>query len=429
MKYILYLVFFLLAFSNTSIMGHLYLVEIPVIIGAFMLPFKKDIKSLKLNALDYVVIVYVVFSLVSVAVGLETLYESARHYRLMVLTPFLIYLVIRFGASSLEELRKAVFFIIPGTIWQGILFLQYFMLHGERPVGVEGTVSTITLSVLISLSLFIMVFNFPKKPKRMLNIIRYGLILVLFVMLIVSGTRAALLGVVVMLPVIAIFWEKKQRRVLVGRAMISAITGLLIIMISGSLFFSDIQLGVKDRHERGTVVNRLFDVEMYLWDISGRIAFWGRVTKHALESPIFGNGAASHKIGRSGGTTSSMGSSHNILVSALVISGVPGLLILLAMIWMIYRVFAVVEDAKWKHCVLGKSVLGIVSILLMVAITNDFSGGRIFIWLLLLALGSRMLNELPRISENDDKELAKHKAIGHDQLNMPSIVHGVRLKA
>ena len=92
----------------------------------------------------------------------------------------LIYLVIRFGASSLQQLQKAIFFIIPGTVWQGGLLLQYYILHGSRPVGVEGAISTITLSVLISLSLFLMIFNFNKKPKPMMNALRYGLILVLF---------------------------------------------------------------------------------------------------------------------------------------------------------------------------------------------------------------------------------------------------------
>ncbi len=401
MKYIIYAIFFFMAFSNTSVFGHLYLVEIPVIIGVLMLFTHRDKKAFEFNSLDRLVIIYAVFSLVSVAVGIEYLYESARHYRLMVLTPVLIYFVIRFGASSIEELRRGMFFIIPGTVWQGGLLLQFYVLHGARPVGVEGAVSTITLSMLIVISLFILLFNFTKKPKVMMNLFRYGLIFLLFLMLVISGTRAALLGFVIILVATSFTWKYKVRRVWIGRGMFMAISFLLIMVISGSIIFSGIK--IDNFKEKATSVERVFDLEMLMWDVGSRIAFWGKITNQALESPLFGNGgASSHSLGTSAGTAFNLGSAHNVLVSILMTSGVPGLIILLSLIWMFYKVFNVADNEKLQQSVLGKPVQASVSVLLMVAVTNDFSGGRVFIWFMFLAISARMLNEIPRLSSSGE---------------------------
>ncbi|NOX08320.1 MAG: O-antigen ligase family protein [Gammaproteobacteria bacterium] len=409
MKYIIYAIFFLMAFTNTALFGHIYLVEIPTVIGLFMLLSHRDNKALVFNMLDRLVIIYAIFSFLSVVVGLDSLYESARYYRLVVVTPVLIYMVIRFGASSIQQLQKAVFLIIPGTFYQGLLLVQYYVVHGERPVGVEGTISVITLSVLIAFSLFIMLFNFPKKLKLMMNMLRYSIIAMLFIMLVISGARAGMLGFVMMVVAIYIGWQRKSRRVWIGRLMLSAISVLLILIISGSILFKDVK--VEDAHDRGVSVDRLFDIDMYLWDIRGRVAFWGRIANQALEHPLLGSGAASHDIGKTGGTEFSLGSAHNILVSTLRTSGVLGLAILLALIGAFYRVFKVIDNDRLTPCVLGKSVLGAASVLLMVAITNDFSGGRVFIWFLLLAMAARILNELPRmamtgVEQVNDKNIA-----------------------
>lgn len=414
--------FFLMAFSNKSVFGHLYLVEIPMVIGVLMLFFHRDKQALAFNSVDKLVVIYAVFSLISVAVGIESLYESARHYRIMVLTPVLIYFVIRFGSSSLEQLRKAMFFIIPGTLFQGGLLLQFYVLNGSRPVGVEGAVSTITLSVLIAVSLFLMLFNFTKTPKAMMNVFRYGLIVLLFVMLIISGTRAALLGFVMMAVAVAVAWKYKPRRVWIGRGMFMAISFLLVLVISGSIIFSGIK--IDNVKEKAVSVERVFDLEMLLWDMSGRIDFWGRIANHALENPIFGSGGASHNIGTSGGTAFSLGSAHNVLVSTLVTSGVPGLIILLSLIWAVYKVFKVIDNKTISQCVLGKSVLASVSVLLMVAVTNDFSGGRVFLWFMFLAISARMLNELPRMAWLEKTE----DEIDADEPQVNKQTTGVRLR-
>jgi len=171
-------------------------------------------------------------------------------------------------------------------------------------------------------------------------------------------------------------------------------------------------------------VERVFDLEMLLWDMSGRIDFWGRIANHALENPIFGSGGASHNIGTSGGTAFSLGSAHNVLVSTLVTSGVPGLIILLSLIWAVYKVFKVIDNKTISQCVLGKSVLASVSVLLMVAVTNDFSGGRVFLWFMFLAISARMLNELPRMAWLEKTE----DEIDADEPQVNKQTTGVRLR-
>ena len=125
MKYTIYAFFLALPFANIPIFVNVYPIDIPLIFALLLIPFNRKAKLVKIMPLDIVVISYALFSLLSVIVDMSSIYEGARYYRLMVMTPVIIYVVIRFSGFSTEELRKGLFFMLPGIIWQGILLLKY----------------------------------------------------------------------------------------------------------------------------------------------------------------------------------------------------------------------------------------------------------------------------------------------------------------
>ena len=391
MKYILYAFFFALPFANKPIAGHIYPIEIPLLLGLLFLPFSPNLTTTRLNALDVLMFAYAVFGLLSVVVGMHSLYESARHYRLMVLTPVLLYVFIRFCPFLVRDIQKALFFILPGAFWQGVLLLNYYLVFGERPVNVEGAASTITLSIIFTFSLAVLIFGFSQKPGFFVRVIRYVLIAVFLVMLLVSFTRAALVVFILLAPITTWIWSARKRRILLGRTVFGATLGLLFMIFTGAVIYSG--QAVENERETQRSAERLLDIDLYLKDISARVAFWGRLTQSALENPILGSGADRHKIGRSGGTDFNIGSAHNILISTLITTGVIGLLIFLSVVFLVYRAFGSFPENHGEVDAIGKVLLLTLTVLLFVAFTNDFSGGRVFIWYSLLALASRLSME------------------------------------
>lgn len=383
MKYVIYAIFMTLPFANKAIFEFIYPVEIPLLFGLMVYLFDRKGRVISLAPLDWFAFAFAVAGLLSVIVGIDSFYESARFFRLLVLTPFLLYFIIRFGVNDIEILRKAVFFILPGSLWQGALLLKYYMMFGERPVGVEGAASTITLSVIFCFSLAVLLFGFIRAPKGIFRLLRYLLILLLGIMLIVSFTRASTVAFAVLAPLTAWLWRDKRRRRYVGRAAFGATLGLLVTIFSGAVLYSG--QSVEGAGDIEHSVGRLFDINLYLNDFAGRVAFWGRMARVAMENPLLGSGASSFSIGLSGGTAFNLGSAHNVLISTLITTGVIGLSIFLGMVFFAYRSFLQFVE-KPELDVLGKVLILTLTCTLLVALTNDLTGGRIFIWFVLLGM-------------------------------------------
>ncbi len=393
MKHIIYAIFLLIPFANESVGGHIYPVEIPLILGFLLIPIALRKSAIKLTTLDILVGAYALFSLVPVAVGLDSLYVSARYYRLMVLTPVLIYVTVRFSSLSLTEVRKALLFMLPGIFIQGLLLLRYYMIHGERPVGVEGAASTVTLGVLFCIGLFIIIFGTGKNLRGLIKGLRFVLVIAFGLMLLVTFSRVTIVGFVLLTPFINTVWRKLSFRKLLGPMILSVLCVLLIFMLVGGKISYTASTKIGDEKAIQHSIGRLYKVDLYLKDLGERFVFWGRLIRGGLEHPIFGSGASSYTIGRLGGIQFQLGSSHNILVSTIITSGLIGLFILLLIIRSAYKLLNRFNSGNRNVESLGKILLSSFTILLMVSLTNDFTGGRIFIWFFLLSLIAKISAE------------------------------------
>lgn len=388
MNFVVYLLFALVPFTNMAIGGHVYLLEIPLLLCLFLLPFAPGKKLIKLTFLDVLVFIYALFSLISVAVGVESLYESARHYRLMVLTPVLIYFVVRLVPQKIENLRTDLYFMLPAIVWQVVLFIQFYITHGQRPVNVPGAVSTVTLSLLFCFGISILFFIKKKERTAINKLLALFLGALFLVALFLNATRASIIGFVFLTPLVIYIWRKIKFKKRFSYLVMFTIVLLLGLIVSNAILFKDLQIEVSREVEKS--IERVYSPELYLADFRGRLFFWGVMAQKAMEHPILGTGAASHNIGFRGGTLFSLGTVHNMFVSMLITSGVPGLILLLSIIAATYSVLNKIQSDNEIVNSIGKFVLLNFSILLLVATTNDLSGGRVFLFFLLMALSAKL---------------------------------------
>jgi len=401
MKYITYAIFLLIPFINqASVAEHILLVDIPVLMGSLLLPFSFKSRRQEIGVLDFLVIAYLVSNLLSVAVGIESLYESARYYRHMVLGPVLLYAVVRFSPLSLYQLRKAMFFMLPGIFFQGFLLIKYYLINHSRPVGVEGVSSIVTLSVLFCISLFILFWGNFKQMGVAKWVLRLILTIAFFAMLSVTYTRAAIISFVILLPFVHIIWTKKHLRKIFGAIVLTSIVTLFVLLVAGTII-STKPIKVENQKEVQRSASRLYEKNLYAKDLGERFAFWSTQTRRALQHPILGSGASSYKIekGDLGGNKFQMASSHNILVSTLMTSGLVGICLLLLIIMTVFYSFnEFVADKNINS--FGKILMASFTVMLMVCLTNDFTGGRILIWFLLLSLIAKIRAESQQMIKN-----------------------------
>jgi O-antigen ligase len=397
-KYILYALFLAIPFANIPIAGHIYPLEIPLLLLVFSTLFSNEKSTRSIRTLDALVLIYAIFSLVSVVAGADSLYESARHYRLLVLTPTLLYFVIRYSPQPMEVMHKGIYLMLPGIFIQGMLLANYYILYGERPVSVEGATSTITASLFFAIGVGIILFAHAKPSIPILRrILKYLCICALLILLILSSTRAATIGLILLAPLTWYAWKRKHYTRLLGSAMMGFVFGMIALIITGTAIFSDTSndLSQEESREITHTTGRLLSPKLYAEDLRHRMAFWGRMGKQALENPILGSGAARAAIGTSGGTAFHLGSAHNILVTIMITSGIIGLIIFVLMIWATYHALARSPRANGTQDSLGKIILLGFSVTLLVALTNDLSGGRVFIWFALMAMATRLLTNRP----------------------------------
>ncbi len=388
MQMLFFLLFAALPFANTSVMGHVYVLELVLVPCLLLLPFSSSARTvIRITVLDIAVLIYVAFNLVSVAVGADSLYESSRYYRLMILQPVLLYVAFRFSPLKLEQLRKGIFLMIPGVLWQTLLGIRYYLQYGRRPDFVEGSVDAITLSVLMCLVITSLVYFRNERRGIVRKAAGFATGAGLFVALIINATRASLLSLVALIPVVGLVWNNKNTRRLVSRTVMGVLLAYLLLILVSPTLFKPVQ--VEDQRAMQVTAKRLFSPELFLYDLQLRISIAGNMMETALEHPILGGGAASYKVGSLEGV-GTFGSVHNFLVSSLIISGVPGLVLTLTLIGMSYSRLNFLPASDHLAGRLGKVIMVNFTVLIFVGITNDLSGGRVLLFFFLIALSARV---------------------------------------
>lgn len=389
MNYLYYAFFASIPFLQATIVGHVYIPEIllALIASGALLSRREEPTPHHVQLLDVAVIAYAGFSLISVIVGIESLYESARHYRTMVLAPTLAYAILRYSPIPIDTLRNAFLWMMPSLVFQAGLFILYYIQHGQRPVGIEGVVtSSVTVSLLLciaSAAAFYFVRDIRKKPLAL------GLILVgcFFVTaLFFSGGRMAMASFVLLCPLAPFVCRSSRLWRLQSICLPAVMLTILLIVIVGVRGTRTLQAEGDRKRER--TIERLYSLDLYKKDIQARFAFWSAITKEAMAHPIFGAGADRFSIGDAAGVGFNLGSSHNALVSAMVVSGVPGAVLLLLLVTASYSslrcVLLQVNTPKALGMVLWVGLTSIV----FIALTNDLTGGRMFLWFTLMGIAA-----------------------------------------
>jgi O-antigen ligase len=393
-----------MAFAQTAVLGHIYLFEIPTIFILFLFPLfinKKDL-PFRITFLDFIVFAYALFNLVSVCIGIESLYESARYYRAMVLSPVLVYIVIRYASIEPRVIKTGFYLIAFATLVQSFFFIQYYLIYGVRPGrDVAGAISSpITISYLFCVACAVFFFQRETLKSRFRRILSIALSFILAMAVVVSSTRVAFLGLIFTIPIAKKVWHKLRLRKIMTTMVVGTVFLALVVIFSTATINIEPTSKIKDEKTIRKSVERLFTPDLYMKDLKGRMDFWRNTMQMALKNPVFGSGSDKYAVEHRGKTRFKLSSVHNFLLSAIIVSGFPGLLILLLMIIYTYKCLNKVYNESPMESSIGIIVMVSFTILIMISMSNDLSGGRVTLFFFLMAIAARLSFEKRKLSAN-----------------------------
>lgn len=399
MKWSIYALFAVMPLTQVTVAGHVLLLEIVLlgVIFAMLMTGGNAGATKRVLYLDVVIIVYAIFNLASVGAGGDDWYVSMRYYRWNVLAPVIIYFVLRKANLSAEMLKYGLLFLIPGMIVQAGMFIKYYLTYGIRPEGVEGVMySTITLSAIFATGTWVLLFLRNQVSGKVRYIVVVSASAVLLTALVISFTRMAIISFVVFTPIVHRLWVKERLRRYASYAFMAFIGVFVAVILASSIAFEDVY--IEDEKEVQSSIERVYNIDLYVKDLTGRLAFWGRMASIAMENPILGTGGAGYSVGTRGGTAFHLGSVHNVLISSLIVAGVPGLIIFILLIWGTYKCLNSTANDSDLVVSLGKILWCSYTMLILIAITNDVTGARILHMFFLMGLIANL-----SLLKSDDK--------------------------
>ena len=346
--------------------------------------------SFKVNHTDIIILAFVFFSLISVILGIDSLYTSARYYRHMILVPAIVYFLIRSLFRRIYDLDKSILLLALVASIQVVFTLALYIKTGERPRGAVGAQSLITIGMLGAFAIFYFFENLRRVKNLNSKIFLILLLLFLYFGIYTSMTRAAILGVLI-IPLIR---RITFRKIIFQRFFVSFLVfaNLSLIIIS-YVYYNPSQTHYDPNRKYRSVelekqIDRVTNIDRYIEDFELRLKQWGYVLEVAIKQPILGHGATFYRYARGG-----VSSAHNIFVSSFMTFGIPGIAFLLILIVSTYsNIFSLqTEDPIIKS--LRNFIFACFTLMIFIGTTNDFTGGRANIFFLLMAL-SRNLNEL-----------------------------------
>jgi hypothetical protein len=406
-----YLFFATVALPNITVLDRIYLVEIAGLLLLFAIPLLPNsaTQGKKILSIDIIVLIYVFFNLIPVIIGYEKLYESARYYRAGVLTPGIVYFLIRFAPFSMKTSNRGFYVLTAVTTVQALFYIYAYLIEGGRPHDVQGAItSTISLSFLFGTGICFLIYEWKAIKSINLKLIILISIILLSVALIISATRMVIIGLLFLLPFGKILFKSVQiKKILTKTIMIGLCLFLGMIIVNMTIFPpADIQFDERRKIQKSS--KRVISPELYIYDIRQRMSFWSAIAGKALEKPLMGHGAASYTIGFGLGSEFHLGSSHNILISALIVQGVPGVLLLLMMIGGVFYYLNRMPVTSDETVKLGSVLYILFLLMILVGITNDFAGGRKVMFFFFMGLcghfySTTLLDPQKNIVEGDKK--------------------------
>ena len=227
---LIYILFAAIPFWHLKIGAHITVYEVGLLINVIMAPLFHFRGVNKLRWLDVLVLIYAFYGIVSVAVGSNSFYESARTYRYLTLGPVLLYFIVRFTPASYDVIRRGLYFMAAGTLLQTLIVLRYVFIYKARPAGdawihfsMSGWVASIvTLGVLCSLAVIALIYTRNDVRRGFKRTSLYCAAVILGVGVFASATRMVVLVFTLLFPFAGRIWKKTRRRRRLGGAVYAA---------------------------------------------------------------------------------------------------------------------------------------------------------------------------------------------------------------
>lgn len=421
-KFSTYALFLSIPFWHYKLAAYITFFEVGILVALIPNVIALSKRSIKFEQIDIMVVIYAIMGLVAVGISVNSFYEAARAYKYLVLVPVLLYYIIRFLPVSYETLRRAFYMMAVGVVMQTTIIIMFALKYRMRPVGdqwdsffmSEWVSNIITYPILSCITICALYFMRKEVARKSHRIIIYMVIIYLMAGIVAIGTRMALLSFILLVPVTPWLWKKHNRRKFVPRL----VYGIFMVMLFGILLASFTMTKSKVDHEAQQSLERVFNVDLYVKDLKHRLNFWNSRVRYAFESPIIGHGQASHTVSESD-IGFHISSSHNVLVSSFVTSGIVGLTILLILIRLGYKNLFLIPYNDKQGEAIGKLILVSYTILILISLTNDLTAGRGALFMFLIALGARAAYE----SSRDSDSLGRKKKRSVAERDFSSIIN------
>jgi len=386
MNLLIYFLFFSVPFVNTTIANNFLLIDIPsALLLMSILPFFRRALKGGVHFIDYLVLIYTLWGIFSVLVGSAQLYESMRDFRWLVLLPVCVYFVIRFAFVKFEIIIKGFFFLIPGTFYHGLPIIVDFFKSGMRPTHIEGAISLITSSLLFSICFGLIFFLTKKNRSNWKKAVKFISLFYFALALFATFSRTSFLASILAIGLVPLISGKSLRM----KVLTNIILMVMIIFITMVIFNFQLptkhQLSYADIHELQNSSLRLSNIDLYIYDINKRMYFWS-YSIGSIKNFFWGNGFAARNIGYTEQIGFALGSPHNFLISALLTGGYPFLILTILIVHSTLKTFQKIKSEVHKYKSIDKFLLYSFCVTFLVTLTNDFSGRRVIIFFLLIAV-------------------------------------------
>jgi O-antigen ligase len=372
--------------TNIKFYGHLYLFEAFAAILLFLVLFffATGFIKFKMNFTDYCIIAFAFFSLISVATNIDSPYIAMRHYRHMVLVPTLVYFLIRCIFVEINSTKKSNLVLVIITVFFVGSVLVYYFKTGLRPEAALGIDSLITASMLMAFAVFYFYYHIRYMDKLLSKSLLLIILLFLIAGLVVTMTRVAIYGVIIIPLILRISLNRKYfQRIFIY----TFVLGNIVVILIAYLFFNPSQTYFDPNIKQKTVelereIDRITNKDSLEEDIKLRFKKWGYIINFALEKPIFGHGGTFYRYSKGGRS-----SAHNIFISSFVTNGIFGITLLFIIYISAWKnIFSVSnEDKSFK--ILHSFIFCSMLLTLLIGMTNDFTGERtiFFFWVIALS--------------------------------------------
>lgn len=404
--------------STFRLLGHILFFEITILIGIpiIVIALLNGSLKFKMQKMDILIVVFMYATLVPSIVYWDTMYESLRVFRHTMLSPVLVYFMIRVCMQNAFQIRMMLLSLIPAILLESLILINYFLSTGMR---VENhtiyLMSKVILSVAIAWGLAIIVLSPQVSKSSFGKLIHIFIFSVLAVALIASAGRMATFSLIIGLVIIYKFFKKKWFRRVFNSVYLSMIAGVFIIPILFS--FSQGQSGhASSTQEERYSISRLASTGQLVESLGSRTLLWKQLISYGSESPLYGHGLDfTKKLSKLG-----IGHSHNLYINTFVSSGVLGLSMMIMIMLHGFNLLHVsIRNAKNPLNIrLTQLVFQIGFTMMLIGFSNDYIGGLypfFYVFLALAFLVSKLV-EMEASEEPEDKPV-KIKKI------KPSVLH------